>query len=136
MYKEGFFWVAYEQSAYFVWLLKGYKPTKKQVKKSGTTIVQIGFPVLTDFLLLNIAKILIHQDNFISFVTTTPIDITTFYHWKEALPIFEPKRNVKEALPHIAIVDSIKQFDVSEQTPIAAMLFIVELKKMVANGNL
>jgi hypothetical protein len=28
-YKEGLFWVAYEQSAYFVWRLKGYKPTKK-----------------------------------------------------------------------------------------------------------
>jgi hypothetical protein len=33
LYKEGIFWTAYEQSAYYVWQLKGYKPTKKRYKK-------------------------------------------------------------------------------------------------------
>ena len=136
LYREGVFWAAYEQSAYFVWLLKAYKPTKKQLKKSTTTIVQVGFPVVTDFLELNTAKTLIKEDNFISFQITTPIDRTAFENWKEALPVFEPKINLKEALPHTAIVDSIKQFDVSAQTPLAAMLFIVELKKKIHNGNL
>jgi hypothetical protein len=43
-YKEGLFWVAYEQSAYFVWRLKGYKPTKKYVKKVQGEVVAVGFP--------------------------------------------------------------------------------------------
>jgi hypothetical protein len=29
LYKEGVFWLAYEQSAYYVWLLKGYKKGTK-----------------------------------------------------------------------------------------------------------
>ena len=29
LYKEGVFWTAYEQSAYYVWLLKGYKKGTK-----------------------------------------------------------------------------------------------------------
>jgi hypothetical protein len=33
LYKQGLFWVAYEQSAYNIWQLKGFKPTKKWLKK-------------------------------------------------------------------------------------------------------
>jgi len=44
LYKEGIFWVAYEQSAYAVWLRKKYKPKKKYVKSAGMEIVSIGFP--------------------------------------------------------------------------------------------
>ena len=44
LWKEGIFWVAYEQSAYLVWLLKKYKPTKKFIKSVGMEVVSIGFP--------------------------------------------------------------------------------------------
>jgi hypothetical protein len=42
-YKEGFLG-AYEQSAYFVWRLKGYKPIKKHIKKVQDQLVSVGFP--------------------------------------------------------------------------------------------
>jgi hypothetical protein len=32
VFKEGVFWVAYEQSAYYIAQLKKYKPTKKYLK--------------------------------------------------------------------------------------------------------
>jgi len=38
LYKEGVFWTAYEQSAYYVWLLKGYKPSKKRYKKMNKEV--------------------------------------------------------------------------------------------------
>ena len=44
LYHEGIFWVAYEQSAYYFWMLKGYTPTKRYVKVLGTDIVSVGFP--------------------------------------------------------------------------------------------
>ena len=44
LWKEGVFWVAYEQSAYAVWLLKKYRPTRKFIKSAGMEVVCIGFP--------------------------------------------------------------------------------------------
>ena len=38
------FWVAYEQSAYYIWQIKGYKPAKKWVKSIAIEVVQMGFP--------------------------------------------------------------------------------------------
>ena len=43
-YKQGAFWVAYEQSAYLVCLSSAYKPTKKYVKNCNQEVVTIGFP--------------------------------------------------------------------------------------------
>jgi len=34
LYREGVFWVAYEQNAYYCGQQKGYKPTKKWIKQS------------------------------------------------------------------------------------------------------
>jgi hypothetical protein len=44
IYKEGVFWIAYEQSAYYFYVQKGYKPTKKFIKCIGQEVVSIGFP--------------------------------------------------------------------------------------------
>lgn len=44
LWKEGVFWVAYEQNAYAIWLLKKYKPTRKFIKSVGMDVVSIGFP--------------------------------------------------------------------------------------------
>jgi len=48
LFKEGVFWVAYEQSAYFIAQLKKYKPTKKYFKNINKTVVTIGFPNAND----------------------------------------------------------------------------------------
>ena len=50
LWKEGVFWVAYEQSAYLVSQVKKLKPTKKYVKTAGREVVSVGFPssVLAD----------------------------------------------------------------------------------------
>jgi hypothetical protein len=132
-YKEGVFWVAYEQSAYFVWLAKGYKPTKRWVKSSTIEVVQIGFPSLDVLLNLPTLKTVVKEVNFISLETTIPIDVTAFAEWKKELPLFEKKsKNTKEKkLPGCRVVELLQQFDVAAHTPIAAMLFIIELKKIL-----
>jgi hypothetical protein len=43
-YKQGAFWVCYEQSAYIVSLSKAYKPSKKWIKNIAQEVVTIGFP--------------------------------------------------------------------------------------------
>lgn len=49
--KEGTFWKAYEQSAYYLHRQFGFKPSPKFIKKVGQTIVTVGFPLqsLTKF---------------------------------------------------------------------------------------
>lgn len=136
LYKQGMFWVGYEQSAYYVWQQKGYKPTKKFVKSVAVEVVQIGFTTLEGLLNGATLKIVTMEEKLICLETSVPIDVFEFTKWKEALPVFEAKSSIKQALPNQRLVDSIKQFDVFAQTPIAAILFIVELKKMLDNGNL
>lgn len=43
--KEGMFWKAYEQSAYYLHRMFGFKPTLKYVKKVAQTVVSVGFPL-------------------------------------------------------------------------------------------
>ncbi len=43
--KEGTFWKAYEQSAYYLHRQFGFKPSAKFIKKVGQTIVSVGFPL-------------------------------------------------------------------------------------------
>jgi hypothetical protein len=43
-YKQGAFWVCYEQSVYIVSLSKAYKPSKKWIKNRAQEVVTIGFP--------------------------------------------------------------------------------------------
>jgi hypothetical protein len=50
LFKEGVFWVVYEQSAYFKAELKKYKPTKKYFKNINKTVVFIGFPNANDLI--------------------------------------------------------------------------------------
>lgn len=45
LFLEGFFWKAYEKSAFlFVTEVKPYRPIKKAIKKMNTEVVSIGFP--------------------------------------------------------------------------------------------
>ena len=43
-YKQGAFWVAYEQSAYIICQSKAYKPIKKWIKNINKEVITIGFP--------------------------------------------------------------------------------------------
>jgi hypothetical protein len=115
---------------------KGINPQKKVVKNIAIEVVQIGFPEGEGLVNGATLKIVTKEENFICLETSVPINLIEFTKWKEALPVFKAKSSRKQALPNQKIADSIKLFDVSVQTPTAAMLFIVELKKMVDIGNL
>jgi hypothetical protein len=138
LYKQGLFWVAYEQSAYYIWQLKGFKPTKKYLKSIKSEVVQIGFPSIDEFLLTDNLEIIEKQDTFISCTSTHAIDKQCFEKWKANLSVMEPKPNTTVPLlkEDKGIEARIVQFDISNTTPIEALLFINDLKKIIANGNL
>tara|TARA_R110000823_G_scaffold315136_3_gene445873 strand:- start:397 stop:717 length:321 start_codon:yes stop_codon:yes gene_type:complete len=89
LYKEGVFWVAYEQSAFFINLVKGYKPTKKWYKNIQKEVVQVGFPNLNDFLNNDDFIKIFEQDCFIRFKIKTSLEQEKFKVWKTTTPIFQ-----------------------------------------------
>jgi len=138
LYKEGIFWLAYEQSAYYVWLLKGYKPTKKRYKKMNKEVVQIGFPKVDALLENQNISVVTRQDAFISFNTITPVVISKFEIWKNNLtstPVVVKPTAINKNIQQ-EIIESITTFDCKNKTPIEALLFIDELKTKIINGNL
>jgi len=123
LFKEGVFWVAYEQSAYYFHLRKGYKPTKKFIKKINCEIVSVGFPqsVLPSAEL----EILQRSDTHIVLRTENAIDETEFLDWKSKIKLTERqaiKQNddvsFTEKAAKLDIVERIKTFDLSNATPI------------------
>lgn len=132
LYKEGVFWVAYEQSAYFIVQHKDYKPTKKFYKNIKQSVVSVGFPNIDA--LLNELK----QKNCISKINrigTTTIEVilkehintTDFKLWKENLT---ENRNIKSN-PKMNIEDLVKAYPLAHKTPVDAFLFIKELQELI-----
>jgi hypothetical protein len=136
--KEGIFWTAYEQSAYYVWLLKGYKPTKKRYKKMDKEVVQIGFPKVDALLENQNISIVARQDTFISFNAIKPIELVDFKRWKNTLTSMPIGAKTTTTTTNIQqeIIDSINVFGCMNKTPVEALLFIDELKTKIIHGNL
>ena len=130
-YKEGLFWVAYEQSAYYIAQYKNYKPTKKYYKNIKQSVVSVGFPKV-EFLLNEL-----DQDNCISELnkTDTTIEILLketinskdFELWKDNLP-----ENIQlKSNPKVSIEELVKAFPLAHKTPMDAFLFIKEIQKLI-----
>jgi hypothetical protein len=156
IYKEGLFWIAYEQSAYYFWQKKGYKLTKKFIKSIRQEVVSCGFPQ-------NALDSLVGEDEK-SFVLTTdtphlktfllenPMDLDAFEEWKTDLPLASFRggsTNTPDAqshtydLSHISppfgrdqreIMEKLSAFPLADKTPMECMLFLSGLQKELINA--
>ena len=137
LYKQGLFWVAYEQSAYYIWQIKGFKPSKKWYKNILKEVVQVGFPNVDEVLKANDIEIIEQQEAYVCFNIKNDIKQQSFDEWKNALILTEAKNQSNTILCKKETVEErIAQFDISNKTPMEALLFINDLKKIIANGNL
>ena len=101
-------------------------------------VVQIGFPKVDALLENQNISVVTRQDAFISFNTITPIVISKFEIWKNALTSMPIGAKTTTTTTNIQqeIIDSIGVFDCTNKTPVAALFFIEELKTKIINGNL
>ncbi|MGB1315394.1 MAG: hypothetical protein ACPG4Y_05200 [Chitinophagales bacterium] len=140
LYKEGVFWVAYEQSAYFIAQLKNYKPTKKYFKNINQEVVQIGFPSIETLLQTQGIKVLNNEANFVCFNIDNAIETPKFTEWKDSIASTQPKAKIVNTttskLTNNTLEQKILNFDVSNKTPMQAIIFINQLKNNITNGNL
>lgn len=124
LFKEGVFWVAYEQSAYFIAKYKKYKATIKQYKNIKQSIVSVGFPkvevVLNELLLNKCINKVIKTDAVIEIVLNQSIDSSVFELWK----IDQTKEKQENLTPKMTVEQLVKAFPLANKTPMEAFLFL------------
>lgn len=130
LYKEGIFWMAYEQSAYFVAQRKGYTPVKKFYKNIEREIVSVGFTRIDEFLSeLSSAGNSISIDkqlpNCIEIVLDKDIDTHDFELWKANLQQKGKQQDTKSDIENM-----IKSFPLAHRTPMEAFFFIKRLQEI------
>ncbi|MDV3854132.1 hypothetical protein CMT96_05990 [Elizabethkingia anophelis] len=122
LYKQGVFWVAYEQSAYSIWEHKGYRVNKKYIKSLKRDVVSLGFPASV---LDEIGKIykqdkLKSSSEYKSYMLSQELNETLFLRWR-----FNTHTHTHTQL---RVVAKIKSFCLSNKTPLEAYLFLYELQ--------
>jgi hypothetical protein len=144
IYLEGSFWIAYEQSAYWFFLHKGYKPTKKFVKCLGQEVVSVGFPkktvVLENFIkdnkdIKDIKDITVINDTAKIIFLEEDISLPEFEAWKNSIElrtdeVLPPSRQTVSpaAAAETSIVERIRSFPLENKTPMECMMFLAELR--------
>lgn len=154
--REGIFWRAYEKSAYaFSMQVHPYKPTRKWVIAVKQDVVSLGFPVSAAENVLNGCKVLMRQEARLV-LAASPIDPDGFEVWKQtvprslppavvspapaaASPVMEPAASsvVSPAVSAVGqccdgLADCIRRFNIESKTPVDCMLFLMELKRKLA----
>jgi hypothetical protein len=128
LYKEGVFWVAYEQSAYYIAQYKGYKPTKKYFKNINQTIVSVGFPnidaLLNEIEQNNSIQSIKKTDTTIEILLQKSVTTTDVELWKENIL----QKNQEKPTSKASIEQLVKAFPLANKTPMEAFLFIKELQ--------
>lgn len=152
--REGIFWRAYEKSAY-AFSMHPYKPTRKWVIAVKQDVVSLGFPVSAAENVLNGCKVLMRQEARLV-LAASPIDPDGFEVWKQtvprslppavvapepaaASPVMEPAASsvVSPAVSAVGqccdgLADCIRRFNIESKTPVDCMLFLMELKRKLA----
>ena len=154
--REGIFWRAYEKSAYaFSMQVHPYKPTRKWVIAVKQDVVSLGFPVSAAENVLNGCKVLMRQEARLV-LAASPIDPDGFEVWKQtvprslppavvspapaaASPVMEPAASsvVSPAVSAVGqccdgLAECIRRFNIESKTPVDCMLFLMELKRKLA----
>ena len=158
--REGIFWRAYEKSAYaFSMQVHPYKPTRKWVIAVKQDVVSLGFPVSAAENVLNGCKVLMRQEARLV-LAASPIDPDGFEVWKQtvhrslppavvapvpaaASPVMAPAASsaassvVSPAVSAVGqccdgLADCIRRFNIESKTPVDCMLFLMELKRKLA----
>jgi len=124
LWKEGAFWVAYEQSAFLVSQVKKLKPNKKFVKNVGMDIVTVGFP---DSALGSISlQITERNEKRITMQPERAADRDEFMAWKNGI-----NARCADESHSSNILEQIRCFDFVNSTPMECMNFLATLKLKV-----
>ncbi len=136
LYKQGVFWVAYEQSAL---ILSRYKPLKlsvKFVKTVNQQVISAGFPEATlsyfSSLFGDFTETGKNAGYFELRDTDTEIDLSAL---RDEIFRQQPVLQVGNPNPPPDLPDQILGFHLAEKTPLEAMLFIKDLQDQIRQAG-
>ena len=84
LYRQGVFWVGYEQSAYVLWLYKKYKVSVRYIKSLERAILSVGFPdsVLDEIGIFYQKHEAKSTSVYKRFILKKSVDKTLFFDWR------------------------------------------------------
>ena len=145
LYKEGIFYKAYEQSCYaFYQYVRQLKLKKRFVKKAGSYVVSLGFPVnsadkllvgrdVKDFELGIVVKMKdderIDEKEYEAWKTEVADTTSAPLRASVPLSVSEPQLQDNEN----DLVEKLRNFPLESRTPLDCMLFVGELKRMISD---
>ncbi|MDR1716021.1 MAG: hypothetical protein LBS20_09255 [Prevotella sp.] len=140
LFKEGIFWIAYEQDAYRLNGIKKLKATKKYVKVAGMEVVSVGFPqavldeILPHFTVCERTEAYIRAK-----ADSMQENNGEFERWKEEISVYAlPEKKqavqvpVKEHLTAEALYERVRMFRLSTATPMDCMHFIENIQSLMS----
>jgi len=153
LFKEGLFYKCYNEDAMvFAKLVKPYKVSSKYVKNIGAEVLSLGFPVSETEkgnLALDIMSETLGSDKYdvgddkITFFLKDNIK-RGYESWcesvvKENSAAYDTKSPVNMAMQSVAVstelIDLIKNFDLANSSPMQALNFVQQLKKLAQNNE-
>jgi hypothetical protein len=135
LYKEGVFWIAYEQSACLVSQVKSFKATKKYIKSVSREVVSVGFPDSTFQRLQSVFILKEKTDTQATLESKEPLEPVVFETWKSQIPLRkEAERHPQElqsplSPAEMSLKEKIRSFQLHQATPMDCMHFIEALQK-------
>lgn len=162
--REGIFWKAYEKSAFaFFHQVHPYKPIRKWVQTVKGDLISLGFPMASTDSVLKDREILLQQEDRLV-LSALPIVQEEFENWKQSVSITLPDTGQKKLSPvsetvvtsqeylrpaaavvpvshgssstfYEQLVESIRFFNLESKTPVECMLFLMELKRKIAEQS-
>lgn len=141
LYREGFFWKAYQFSAYRVLARrKNLMLKKKQIKTVSCEVVSLGFPETTLGRLFSCEEVELVTEKLIR-IPDKEIDLQAYEAWFASILVAEQaalpsaEQPVREGVNDI--LRRIKEFRLEESTPIDCVRFLVSIRKeLTMYGNL
>jgi hypothetical protein len=135
LYKKGVFWTAYQQSALLLFELKPLQLRSNYVKAVGKEVVRVGFPDKTRVWLETLLGAFVFEN-----------DIQGFWICPDHIKMPDLEKKLSE-LSHSdssllnnrskpltveeQVVKKIKNWHISEKTPLEAMLFLRDLQLLL-----
>jgi MutS domain I. len=140
LYKEGVFWIAYEESAYLVSRVKTLKPTKKIIKSVGKEVVSVGFPMsslssISSHFSLKEEK----GDYCLVFEAPQGVLEEDFLQWKDGIELKIPvnasflaqtsQESKQTSGKETLLLEKLKSFKLLQATPLQCVCFLEELQR-------
>jgi hypothetical protein len=134
LYREGVFWVAYEQSACLLTAYKPLKVTKKYIKAVSQEVVSVGFPAANGEY-PGCKQTVQETETYVEYEVDRPLSPGEFETWKNSVPA--KKAPEKEVSPSpnggsaYEIMQMVAQYPLAERSPLDALFFIKELQNKI-----